>query len=104
MQVKYEGKDYTFDLDEITVSQATTLKRKLGLTLLGLDQGLREGDPDALRAVFWLMKEQSGERTDIDMVDFKIVKLANAIQDAADAEEEVSKDGEDNKASAPKGK
>lgn len=86
MKIEYEGRTLEFDLEEITVSQATTLKRKLGLTLLKLDAGLAEGDPDALRAVYWLVNEQSGKRTDIDELDFKIVKFANAIQEAIEAE------------------
>jgi hypothetical protein len=87
MIVEYEGEKLTFDLDEIDVQQATVLKRKLGLTLLSLDAGLSEGDPDALRAVFWLMQVQSGKTgVDIDAVNFKIVKLANAIQDAVEKE------------------
>jgi hypothetical protein len=98
MKVDYEGKTYNFELEEITVSQATVLKRRLGLTLLSLDAGLNEGDPDALRAVYWLMLDQSGERVDIDEVDFKIVKLANAVQAAADKEAEENKTEEDREA------
>lgn len=86
MKIDYEGETLEFDLEEITVQQATVLKRKLGLTLLSLDNGLIEGDPDALRAVYWLIRTQSGERVDIDEVDFKIVKLANAIQAAVEKE------------------
>ena len=97
MKILYEGETLEFDLEEITVQQATVLKRKLGLTLLSLDSGLIEGDPDALRAVYWLIRTQSGERLDIDEVDFKIVKLANAIQAAVEKESEAAED------EAPKG-
>lgn len=87
MKVEYEGRTLEFDLEEITVRQATVLKRKLNLTLMSLDRGLTEGDPDALRAVYWLMLVQSGEKdVDIDTLDFKIVKLANAVQEAVEAE------------------
>jgi hypothetical protein len=98
MKIVYDGKTLDFDLEEITVSQATVLKRKLGLTLLALDKGLIEGDPDALRAVYWLIQEQSGNKVDIDLVDFKIVKLANAIQEAVEAEAALAEEDE-----APKG-
>lgn len=97
MKIEYEGETLNFDLEEITVQQATVLKRKLGLTLLSLDQGLLEGDPDALRAVYWLIRTQSGETVDIDTVDFKIVKLANAIQNAVEKENDVAEEA------APKG-
>jgi hypothetical protein len=97
MKIEYEGETLEFDLEEVTVSQATVLKRRLGLTLLSLDQGLMDGDPDALRAVMWLIQTQAGKKVDIDELDFKIVKLANAIQAA------VEKDAEDRDADeAPK--
>jgi len=88
MKICYEGEELDFDLEEITVRQAMQLKMKLGLTLAGLDTGLSTGDPDAMLAVFWLMKSQAaGKPVDIDELDFKVVKLANAIQEAVDAEE-----------------
>jgi hypothetical protein len=89
MKINYEGQVLTFELEEITVQQATVLKRQLGLTLLSLDKGLMEGDPDALRAVYWLILTQSGQKADINEVDFKVVKLANAIQESVEAETEA---------------
>lgn len=91
MHLNYEGKEYDFDLEEVTVQQARTIKTSCGLTLLGLENGLEQGDPDALRAVFWLMLCQNGERVDIDRADFKIVKFARAIDAAALAEAEAAK-------------
>jgi hypothetical protein len=95
MKIDYEGQTLQFDLEDITIQQATVLKRQLGMTLLALDKGLIEGDPDALRAVFWLIQSQSGNRVDINEVDFKVVKFANAIQKAVEAEEaeEAEADG-----------
>lgn len=99
MKVCYEGEELEFDLERVTVRQAMQLKMKLGLTLLGLDEGLTKGDPDALLAVYWLMRTHSSDKpVDIDTLDFKIVKLANAIQEAvekeqAEQEEEVKAAG-----------
>jgi hypothetical protein len=88
MKIQYEGEYLEFDLEEVTLAQATYLHKKLGLTLLGLDRGLVEGNPDALRAVWWLMQQQAGNtKVNIDSLDFKIVKLTNAIQEAYEAEQ-----------------
>lgn len=97
MKISYEDKEYDFDLDEIDVSQATVIKRKFGLTLLSLESGLREGDPDSLRCLYWLMLTQDGQRVNIDNINFKIVKFANAIQEAnlRELEEAEAKAGED---------
>jgi hypothetical protein len=85
LHINYEDKDYTFDLEEIDVNQATIIHRKTGLTLFTLEEGLAKGDPGALRAIFWLMLAQNGENEDIDRINFKIVKFARAV-DAASKE------------------
>lgn len=100
MNVNYEGKIYAFDLEDIDIDQATVIKRKFGLTLLSLEAGLREGDPDALRAIYWIMLTQDGQRANIDNVKFKIVKFANAIQQANEdeivaAEEKAKAEGKE---------
>lgn len=92
MLVHYEGKDYEFDIDDLDIVQATMLQRKYKLNLLSLQRGLLEGEPDALRAVYWLMLMQNGQRVNIDNVQFKIVKFANAIQEAVERENAASDD------------
>ena len=97
MKIEYEGETLEFDLEEITLQQATVMYKQLGLTLLKLDTGLIEGNPDALRAVYWLIRTQQGDKVDINEVDFKIVKLSNAIQTAVDkenAEKEATKEAD----------
>lgn len=98
MIIDYEGEKLDFDLEEITLGEATYIKKHTGLTLMGLDQGLSVGDPDALRAVWWLIQTHTGNKVNIDGVDFKIVKLSNAIQTAyekeqAEQEVETNPDG-----------
>jgi hypothetical protein len=96
MNITYDGKDYSFDLDEISVSEATVIKRKTGLSLLGIEKGLREADVDALRAIYWLMLKQNGQNVNIDNVDFKVIRYTQALQ----AANEDSAEGEDPKAEA----
>ncbi len=84
MIINYEDHDYAFELDDIDIAQATVIYRKFNLTLLALEAGLREGHPDALRAIYWLMLTQ---HVNIDTVNFKIVKFANAIQNATDVDQ-----------------
>jgi hypothetical protein len=104
MKIDYEGETYDFDLEEITLAQATYLHKHLGLTLQGLDLGLAQGHPDALRAVWWLIQAQAGKKTNIDNLDFKIVKLSNAVQAAYEAENEekgLNPDGSPKEAEDP---
>jgi hypothetical protein len=86
MEVIYEDKAYTLDFDEITVTQAKVIKTHCGMTLKGLEEGLADGDADALKALFWLMVVNTGETANIDTVDFKIVKFSKAVQEGAEKE------------------
>lgn len=98
MEIHYEDEVFHFDLEDVTLAQATYIHKRLGLTLMGLDQGLMEGHPDALRAVWYLIKVQGGEKVNIDNLDFKIVKFANAVQTASEKEQkEKEAEGEDPK-------
>jgi len=87
MKLEYEGEVYDFDLEEITVGQAKMIKQHCNLTLMGLESGLADGDPDALLAIYWLMLANSGKARPIGEVDFKIVKFAKALQEATEKEE-----------------
>lgn len=105
MKVTYDDKEYDFDLDEIDVRQATIIQDKCGMTLMGLEEGLADGNAHALRALFWIMLVQSGETVDIDRINFKIVKFAKALDkaavDQAAAAEAKTKGKAESKASSP---
>lgn len=85
MIVHYDGKDYEFDLDDIGIDEATTIYRKCKLTLIGLEQGMTDLNPDALRAIYWYMLKRNGVSADLDRLNFKPVRLASAIGDAVAA-------------------
>lgn len=86
MIINFEGNEYEYDFDEIDVKQATTIFKKYGLTPLGMQQGLTDTNPDALRAVYWTMLAQNGETRSIDNLNFKVIKFGKAL-DAALMEE-----------------
>lgn len=88
MIVTYEGRDYEFDLDEITNEQLKVIQSR-GLTLLEFERKLAEGDMGALDALWWLMVTQNGEKVSIASVKYKPVKLARAIAAAQAAEKEA---------------
>ncbi len=91
MKIQFEDREYDLDLDEIDVAQAKVIKIHRGLTLKGLSDGLNELDADALAAAYWLMCVQSGlTGVNIDQVNFKIIRFAEAIAKAAEAAEAAS--------------
>ena len=99
MNVKFEDVDYEFDLSNMTVAQAKVIKVHCGLGLKGLSDGINEGDPDALRAVYWLMQVQTGISSNIDRVDFVVVKFLDALAEATKAEAEATAEADED---APK--
>jgi hypothetical protein len=87
MIVQFEGQDWEFNLDDIDVVQARYIKRHTGLTIVNMEEGMGTGDPDALCALYWLMKVQNGKTTDINGVNFPILKFAMALVEAVKREE-----------------
>jgi hypothetical protein len=79
MELDYEGKKYTIDLDEMDVKQARTIKVATGLTVMGLQKGMVEVDPDAMVGLYWYMKTTNGERCNIHDVNFKVAAFSNAL-------------------------
>lgn len=97
MIIKYDGRDYSLDLDEITVKQAYVFKAFAGLTLAQFETSIGEADPGALICLFWLMLQQNGIETPIESVDFKILHFAVAFAEAMKAkvaEQEAPKAGD----------
>ncbi len=97
MLIHFDDQDYEFDFDEVEVGQADQIKRKYGITLLGIERGLLDVDSEALRCMYWLMLAQNGKRVNIDTLQFKPVKLAKAINDAMLKENEKAAAAEDPK-------
>lgn len=82
MIVHFEGKEYNFEIDGMDVAQARAIKRQTGLTIRALYDGLKEIDVDCLVALYWLMKNQSGEMVDMNKVNFKLGEFSDALSAA----------------------
>lgn len=99
MIVRFEDRDWEFDLEDIDVSQARHIKRATQLSLKQLYDGVRDLDADAFVAMYWLMKAQNGVVVDMNKVNFPILKFGQAISAAQKAEKE-EEEGRPTKAAA----
>ncbi len=97
MNVKYEGQEFDLDLEDMDTDQARAMERFGVPNLKALEDGVAEGNLDALTVVYWLMLQQNGDGTRIDRVKFKPIKFLRAL---AKAQEGDAKD-EDPKEDAP---
>jgi hypothetical protein len=82
MIVEFEGNSYTLDVEEIDVRQAMVIKVKTGYNLLQWQAALEQADVDAIKALYWLMLAQNGTAADIDLINFKVLKFAQAVKAA----------------------
>ena len=75
MNVKYEGQEFDLDLEDMDTDQARAMERFGVPNLKALEDGVAEGNLDALTVVYWLMLQQNGDGTRIDRVKFKPIKF-----------------------------
>lgn len=94
MQITYEGQDYDFDTDRISVDEWRELKRKYKMTPGQFQEGLAEADPDAMTFLYVAMQRQAGNTriTLGDHVKPDIIALNQAVAAAQQAEEASAAD------------
>lgn len=93
MNIKYEDKTYTFDLEDMDLVQAKVMKEAGFPSLKGFTDALAEVDLDALGFAFWLMLDQSGIKQDPKTLSFKPLKFLRAISEATAQSEDSPKEG-----------
>jgi hypothetical protein len=96
MQITFDDETYEFDLEAIDRSEAAYIYRQTELTVGGLLKGLSDIHPVALDALYWLMLKQNGQVRDIHKLpNYPVLKFAEAIIEAFDAEEKAQKKDEE---------
>jgi len=97
MQVTYEGREYSFDEEKISVDEWRELKRKYKMTPVGFEGGITEADPDAVTFFYWVMLRQNsadrgqtlGDHLKPDVMALhSAIAAAQSAGRAAEAEEE----------------
>jgi hypothetical protein len=87
MKITYEGAVYPLDLDEITVRQGQAIEKHTGGTLGDWEEGLGKASADCLQALGWLIFTGGDLSKPVGETDFKLLKLAKALQVAQEAED-----------------
>jgi hypothetical protein len=85
MRITFEGQDYDFDFERaLDTNRARYIKRMLGFTIKGLRDGVTDLDPDALIAIYYLMKAEAGQTVDVNKVNFNVAEFGAAFDKAAE--------------------
>lgn len=98
LEVKYEGKEYLLDVEDMDTDDARAMERIGVKNLKALQDGISEGDTSALTVAYWLMLKQNGEPgARIERVKFKPIKFLMAVALAGEkaAEDETADPKED---------
>ena len=86
MIINYDGRQYPFDMDDITVKQALKVEKYMGCSFAEWGKLLQAGDLRARQVLGWLILHPDGGVA-IEDTDFKLVALGNALDEAFKAEE-----------------
>jgi hypothetical protein len=94
--INYDGQQYPFDLDDVTVKQAIKIEKYMGCSFEDWGKKLQEGGSlPARQALGWLILQKGDLAAAIDDTDFKLVALAKGIDEAFAAEAAKAKAAED---------
>lgn len=99
MIINFEGRDWHFDTDDITIDEWRELKRKYKMTPKAFQDGIGEADPDASTFLYWVLLRHNGQPSAIlgDHLKPDIVQLnqaAVAAMEKEEAEQEAAKQAE----------
>ena len=99
MIIRFEGRAWEFDMEQVTLQQAMTVQLHTGMSIKEWEESLSPGEDEhgepkdpgpqwlkSLQCVYWLMKAQNGEKTPIADCDFVIAKFFEAMAEAYQAE------------------
>jgi len=102
--IDYDGKQYQFSLDDVTVKQALKIEKFMGCAFAEWGKRLQEGqDLAARQALGWLVLHPDGA-VPIEETDFKMVAFGKALEAAYAAEEAASPEAERPTAAASNGR
>jgi len=80
--ITYEGLQYQFDMDDITVQQALAIEEYMKCSFAEWGKKLEEGgDLRARQVLGWLILHPAGD-VEIKATNFKLVALGNALDEA----------------------
>lgn len=87
MIIDYDGQQYPFAMDDVTVKQAIAIEKYMGCPFAEWGKRLEAGgDLPSLQALGWLILRQGAADVLIEDTDFKIGRLGEALMKAAAAE------------------
>ena len=82
MIIKYDGQEYPFDFDEVSVKQGIKIEAFMGCSFDEWGRKLQAGDLKARQALGWVILHGGDLSVPVEDTDFKMVALGQALADA----------------------
>jgi len=95
LRITFEGREWDFDMEAITLKQAVAMHLAYGFTLDGWLKAVGETDPRALQCLWWLMLQQDGQVMPIKDADCPLIALSVAFADAQEEDGAEAEPGPD---------
>ena len=96
MIIEYEGQQYPFDFQDITVQQGMAIEKHTGVPFAEWGAAVEKGgNLLVMQALGWLILEHGDLAKPVGDTDFKMAKLGLALADAAQAEADAAKAAEE---------
>jgi hypothetical protein len=86
MIISFEGRDWVYDQEKISVQQGIAMFQAWGFTLETWEEALKATDPRAMQCLYWHMLAQNGVTKPLRECDFDMAEFAEALGNGADAE------------------
>lgn len=96
MIISYDGRDYPFDMDDVSIRQALAIEKFMGCSFDEWGKRLQAGDVQSRQALGWLILHPDSRGPLPELVqaitdtDFKMVALGKALEAAYEAETEAA--------------
>jgi hypothetical protein len=88
--IHFQGRNYTWDEEKITLNQAYVIKANTGHTIRAWLEAIQELDPHAIAHMWWIILAQNGETRNVaDLGEVPFIALMAAIGESAEAEEKA---------------
>jgi hypothetical protein len=82
LRITFEGREWQYDEDAVSVQQAVAMHFAYGFTLADWSDAVPKLDPRAIQCVYWLMLQQNGIKKPLKECEFALVPFVIAYGEA----------------------
>ncbi len=98
MKIEFANRTWEVEPNDLSLTQAVVITGRIGGSLADWDAALEDpkspGWLAAVQCLYWLMRQQDGDRVAIGDVDFAVLRFSQAVADAVTREGNAATEAE----------